>query len=647
MDTKLKNIKYSLGTKVLAVVIMWASLVVSMSSSFYLLLNTQVIRTDSYEETWEYAEELSRLTHNVTELGARFKHGSRVITRADRYDRIKYNLNAAVNFNYYIKDLQTGLISHKITGDYSQEEIKNQPNVIYIDKDEVPYFLYEHSDITNMLQRSPQEIYISLNDPLVPGDAFYQLYNDYQTSKTNIVYVFIALIGSLLLLLISFIYLLISTGRRERGGEVYLADIDRIYNDIQSLFVLFAAGLSIALISGLGLGFGMSGGGLVPILIILSIDAAIGMTYFFSMLRQFKKGQILRNTLIYKIFSSGIDFIKSLFTVKIFNGWMIGIMLIYAFINGLLFSYATGGRGRFVFGSFLIMSLNVAAVYLAFNRLKSLSLIMKGAKEISEGDLEYEIDQSQISMEFAEFAKDIQSIQGGLKTAVNKAIKGERMKTDLITNVSHDLKTPLTSIINYVDLLKQEELNSEAADAYIGILEEKSNRLKQLIEDLIEASKASSGNIAISKEEVDLKELVTQACGEYEEKIQQANLDLRINSPEEKVLIFADGKYMWRIIENIMSNAIKYSMENSRIYIDIEESNGYGLLTMKNMSAYPLDIDPAELTERFIRADQSRSTEGSGLGLSIAQSLTSIQDGHFGISIDGDLFKVTIEVPTK
>ena len=186
-------------------------------------------------------------------------------------------------------------------------------------------------------------------------------------------------------------------------------------------------------------------------------------------------------------------------------------------------------------------------------------MVMDAAKEISGGNLDYEIDQSQMAMEFSGFARNIQSIQGGLKNAVNEAIKGERMKTDLITNVSHDLKTPLTSIINYVDLLKQEEINNEKAAGYLNILDEKSGRLKQLIEDLIEASKASSGNLTITTEQVDLHELITQACGEYEGKIEKANLDIRISTPEEKTVVLADGKYMWRIVENIMSNILKYS----------------------------------------------------------------------------------------
>ncbi len=188
-------------------------------------------------------------------------------------------------------------------------------------------------------------------------------------------------------------------------------------------------------------------------------------------------------------------------------------------------------------------------------------------------------------------------------------------------------------------------MDKEKVKEYVGILEEKSARLKQLIEDLVEASKASSGNLAIKAEKVDLHELVLQACGEYEEKLRKAELDIRISTINKKTLVFADGKFMWRIVENLFSNIIKYSMPHSRVYININISDEYGLLTIKNISASPLEISPEQLTERFVRGDVSRTTEGSGWGLSIAQSLTNIQGGRFKLEIDGDLFKVMVKIP--
>lgn len=219
------------------------------------------------------------------------------------------------------------------------------------------------------------------------------------------------------------------------------------------------------------------------------------------------------------------------------------------------------------------------------------------------------------------------------------------MKTELITNVSHDLKTPLTSIINYVDLLKREEMGSQKAKEYIGILEEKSARLKVLIEDLVEASKASSGNLAVNFEKVDLHELVLQAQGEYQDKMEKSGLDIRISAEDNNIFVRADGRHMWRIIENLMSNVLKYSLQGSRVYIDITRNQTDGVLVIKNISATPLNIPVERLTERFVRGDEARTTEGSGLGLSIAQSLTTLQKGKFDIEIDGDLFKVIVQMP--
>lgn len=218
------------------------------------------------------------------------------------------------------------------------------------------------------------------------------------------------------------------------------------------------------------------------------------------------------------------------------------------------------------------------------------------------------------------------------------------MKAELITNVSHDLKTPLTSIISYVELLKHEDLKNERAKGFIAVLYEKSYRLKHLIEDLIEASKASSGNLAVAKMRVDYKQLTLQAMGELEDKTNAAGLTFKL-SCDDPVFIDADGGHMWRILENLLSNVIKYAMRNSRIYVDIFKMDGYGVLVMKNISATPIDFDETRLTERFVRGDASRTTEGSGLGLSITQSLAEIQGGTFGIQVDGDLFKAIVSIP--
>lgn len=269
--------------------------------------------------------------------------------------------------------------------------------------------------------------------------------------------------------------------------------------------------------------------------------------------------------------------------------------------------------------------------------------IKKGIVAIADGQIDYQIDLDKMQGELLMVAESINKIGDGLERAVEESIKNERMKTDLITNVSHDIKTPLTSIINYVDLLKRENFEEPRIQNYLKILEEKAQRLKTLTEDVVEASKVSSGNVKLEKMNLNLAELINQASAEFEERFEERNLYLVLNLPKETALIYADGRRMWRVLSNIFNNAAKYAMEGTRVYVDLLLTESKVSLILKNISEQPLNISANELTERFIRGDISRSTEGSGLGLSIAKNLTELQSGIFELYLDGDLFKVKIE----
>ena len=238
----------------------------------------------------------------------------------------------------------------------------------------------------------------------------------------------------------------------------------------------------------------------------------------------------------------------------------------------------------------------------------------------------------------------VNDISGGFSNAIQESLKSERLKTELITNVSHDIKTPLTSIINYVDLLKKENIENEKIKEYIDILDKKSQRLKKLTEDLVEASKASSGNVKLNIEEINIKELINQTIGEFKDKFEEKGLIIETTMPHEDLIIKADNRYVYRIIENLFSNITKYALENSRVYIDIEKNKESKVkISIKNISKDKLNISSDELMQRFVRGDKSRYTEGSGLGLSIAKSLTELQKGKFNVKIDGDLFRVDME----
>jgi len=296
---------------------------------------------------------------------------------------------------------------------------------------------------------------------------------------------------------------------------------------------------------------------------------------------------------------------------------------------------------------FLIPFYQGAALYLLCRWVKEWKVIRIGTRAIVGGRPDTVIDTAGMQRfpDLAEHAEQLNDLGSAINSAVEERMKSERMKAELITNVSHDLKTPLTSIINYVDLLKKEDIPNEKAQEYIGVLDRKSQRLKKLTEDLVEASKASTGALNVERERLGVTQLVSQALGEYSEKLSAAGLTPVVTLPEEEVFVYADGRHFWRILDNLMGNCVKYAMPGTRVYLDVTAWDGRVTLLLKNISATQLNVAPEQLMERFVRGDESRTTEGSGLGLSIARSLTELQDGTFRVEVDGDLFKAVVSFP--
>lgn len=293
----------------------------------------------------------------------------------------------------------------------------------------------------------------------------------------------------------------------------------------------------------------------------------------------------------------------------------------------------------------LVLLADVGVFYVVLNGLLLKEKLKKGIEEIALGNMEYQIPLQGLRGENLKLAEMINGIANGFHMAVEEAMKKERLKTDLITNVSHDIKTPLTSIINYVAILKQSDIADPKIQGYLDILEAKAQRLKTLTEDVVEASKVSSGNISLEYMDVDLVEMIRQTEGEMAEKFEARNLKMIVNLPAEPAVVHVDGRRMWRVLENIFGNAAKYAMPGTRVYADLKLEEDTVDLSLKNVSEHQLNISADELTERFIRGDLSRSSEGSGLGLSIAQSLTTMQGGTFNLYLDGDLFRVNIRFP--
>lgn len=320
------------------------------------------------------------------------------------------------------------------------------------------------------------------------------------------------------------------------------------------------------------------------------------------------------------------------------------VTVIYYLMAGMLLSDNNVGAGALLLTLGIIG--DIAILLFVMLLIVSLDRIMAAVSDIKQGELNRKIDTRFMPGFMRRFAEDILSMQDGLQNAVESAVKDQRMKAELITNVSHDLKTPLTSIVNYVDLLKKCDVQDEIAQRYIGVLDEKAAKMKKLIEDLVEASKASSGAMEIHPVKINLCEFAAQAAGEHEDELKKFGIGLMLKTPETPVTVFADSQKTSRIVENLFSNIRKYALEGTRVYIDVCGGAEYGKIIFKNISKYPLDVSADELTQRFVRGDSSRSGEGSGLGLSIAQNLCELQKGKFKVDVDGDLFKVTLELPS-
>ncbi len=464
-----------------------------------------------------------------------------------------------------------------------------------------------------------------------------------------------AIFGSVLWL-IGMVWLTVTAGRKPKDEEIHLNGFDRWYTEIAAGAVIgiWLAGTIISgtLIANSSLGYSHA---VVTVIVTCLICGTYTMAWFLigylSLVRRIKAGTLWKNSLIRTVLKwigkcSGklADFARA-FSRN--TAEKIKVLLVggaFLFLQFLIIGCGFTGAGVFLM---ILLIVDAAAVIFIIRKADGLDLIMDGLKKISDGELQYKIKTDTLTGKQKVMAEYINNIGSGLDAAVENSLKKERMQTELITNVSHDLKTPLTSIINYVDLMKRENPTDPKIQEYLRILDEKSQRLKVLTEDVVEASKASTGNIKLEMNDIDFVEMVQQVIGEFEEKFQEKNLTMMVHFTDEPSIIYADGQRMWRVLENVFGNVVKYAMEGTRVYAEISNRNKKVTFSLKNISAQPLNISADELTERFIRGDVARNTEGSGLGLSIAKSLTELQGGEFKLYLDGDLFKVMITFVAK
>ena len=400
-----------------------------------------------------------------------------------------------------------------------------------------------------------------------------------------------------------------------------ISSINQIYSNLYIFYLLYFIGL-----------------------VIISLTVNYLVILLKSIFNKNTENYLVKNSLIYRAFSAAIlefsnasEDNKNIKDAKIkFTLVYFGIFILLAIFNMIFSTFAYAPESRMI----PILLLGIFIYVIIFKNINQVARINREASEIVGGNYKKKIEKT--GGLYDGIVDNFNNIGSNLDNAIEDAVKSERLKTELITNVSHDLKTPLTSILNYSDLLSKEDNSQEETKEYAKIINEKSNKLRVLIEDLFEVSKATSNNIELDRQELDFNSLVAQSIGEWEDKIKENNIEIISNLPEEKVMLNLDGQKFSRVLDNLFSNISKYALENSRVYVDLRDEGGVKL-TIKNISKYPLNISAEELMERFTRGEKSRTTSGSGLGLSIASSFVRAHGASFDIDIDGDLFKVTIE----
>ena len=459
---------------------------------------------------------------------------------------------------------------------------------------------------------------------------------------------------SLLFGIIDFIFLLCAAGHRRGTEEIFPSFVEKIPFDVFTALIVGGFAGVIYIASELNSEF--------PVVVVcLLLCGLLALLFFMSFAVRVKMGGLIRGCVCYKIIVWAFGILRKILSWffgtlrRLFSAVRYHIRAASLIRRTVLYIIA-GAVAELILLSALDMDgdayrfwviqsvfLVPLAIYIAvcFNRLRT------AAKGMAEGDLDLTVDTKYMVGEFLAHANDLSSIRGGINAAVAERMKSERFRTELITNVSHDIKTPLTSIISYVDLLAKEELHNDTAKGYVDVLERQSGKLKKLIDDLIEASKASTGSMKVNPEPCELGVLLDQTAGEYFERLAAKRLELIIKKPEEPVYILADRRHMWRIFDNLMNNISKYALPGTRVYLSLTRTEESAVITFRNISEQELNVSSDELTERFVRGDSSRTGEGSGLGLNIARSLVHLQHGELDIAVDGDLFKVTLTFPAS
>lgn len=459
-------------------------------------------------------------------------------------------------------------------------------------------------------------------------------------------WILLILVAAFVSLVLGFVFLMCAAGHRKGKSEVQSGWGTKVPFDLLTVASAFGVYACVAL--GIESTYYWEPFLFVIIPLVYVVGVSIVLGWCMSLALRLKLGRFWKDTVI----CWGLGFI-----------WR-GIRTVFRGVGSLLAAIPLAPLCVLIFGAvflvelFVMLGINYVGDLAAWWALEKLVLfgamlylvlvlkkLERGGAAIAAGDLSYQVDTRAMPAHFRRHGENLNRIGEGMTAAVEERMRSERMKTELITNVSHDIKTPLTSIINYADLIAKEKCENETITEYAAVLHRQSERLKRLIEDLVEASKASSGSIEVNLQPCEAGVFLTQAAGEYALRLQESSLQLVTDQPSQPIYIMADGRRLWRVLDNLMNNVCKYAQSGTRVYLTLHAEGQQAVITLKNISRDALNIPPHELMERFVRADASRRSEGSGLGLSIARSLTELQGGSMELSVDGDLFKVTLRFP--
>ena len=545
---------------------------------------------------------------------------------------------------YDLGEVETRQTSVALENRYVQDHVQNKEYQLLADENLIEVSDSDAGTTYYVISYVPEQLEIPT--PWTNGDLFAKASLVIHLAYTNRYDVYWVIAISLILLSISFVYLVWAAGYQKDSDEVAVRWINKIPLEITTMGVCVADVMLLWIFVDL-LEYTVDDVTSIFWIAIAGFSLLcagwISLAYILDVVVRCKAKRFWKSSFVYKICSrvfGGVG--KTITTIRenIDILWrvilLLAVICVIEFLVIVVTPYNTGLELVFWFFEKIVVSMVLIAIVVQMRKLKI------AGEHIAGGDLSYQVDTNEMFGDLKQHGEHLNSIGDGMVLAVEEKMKSERFRTELITNVSHDIKTPLTSIINYVDLLKKEEIPNEAAQEYIEVLDRQSNRLKKLIEDLMEASKASTGNLAVNFEKLEAGVFMVQTVGEFEEKTTACGLELIIKKPEEPVYIMADGRHFWRVIDNLMNNICKYAQPQTRVYINLDVSDGKAYITFRNTSRYPLNISSDELMERFVRGDSSRNTEGNGLGLSIAGSLMELMKGKFELIVDGDLFKVVL-----